>query len=319
MEILVTFPDEPKTKDSLVVSKKIGNGKFSVYQVHSPTHKKNFALKVFPNDENGTTQYQKEKLMFKLSHPNIIQSIPISCHSIDFFGLLTEHATNGDFFELVTKGAFNKEIFVRSYFHQLIEGIEYIHSQGIAHLDLKLDNLMLGADLKLKIIDFDQAQLLSDSLITSGGSEGYRAPEVQTGKCKNFAAADIYSAGIILYAFKAKEFPFMEVHDPEYKDVRCYSTFVKNNAHFWQKKSELQKDKTTFSINFIELVNSMLHPKPSKRCSIEQIKASKWYQGPVVDEETLVSEMLESLERLKKLKRKKLSLIQLPKISHRNQ
>ena len=318
MEILVTFPDEPQAKNSLIVNKKVGSGKFSVYQVHSPAHKENFAMKVFPKNKTGTTQYLKEKLMFKLSHPNIIERIPVSCHKNNFYALLTKFAKHGDFFELVTKDILNKEIFVRSYFRQLIEGIEYIHSQGIAHLDLKLDNLMLGEDFKLKIIDFDQAQLLTDGLISSGGSEGYRAPEVIKGTCKNLAAADVFSAGIILYAFKAKEFPFVEAYDPECRDSRCYSTFVKNNDHFWQKKAEQKQNKSFFSVNFIELINSMLHPRPSKRCTIAEIKGSKWYQGPVVDEETLASEMLESLKILRKLKKKQMSLDHLPKIQIRN-
>lgn len=317
MEILVSFTEEPKVKDSLYVSKKLGSGKFSVYEAHSPKHNKNFALKVFPNNESGTIQYQKEKLILKLSHPNIIQSIPISCHRNDFWALLTEQATYGDFFELVTSGALNNEVLVRSYFHQLIAGIEYIHFQGIAHLDLKLENLMLGADLKLKIIDFDQAQLLTDPLITSGGSPGYRAPEVSVGTCSNFVVADIYSAGILLYAFKANQFPFKEKTDQTCQDPRCYSTFVKNNTYFWQKKIELLKDQNSFSFAFIELVNGMLHPRASKRLSIEQIKASAWYQGPVLDEETLRSKMMRRLEKLKNIN-KKPSLVQLPKISIKN-
>jgi len=317
MEILVSFQEEPEVKDSLIVNKKVGSGKFSVYEVHSPRHKEKFALKVFPKNKTGTVQYMKEKLMFKLSHPNIIERVPVSCHRNDFYALLTKFAKY-DFFELVTSGVFNKEIFIRSYFHQLIEGIEYIHSQEIAHLDLKLDNLMLGADYKLKIIDFDQAQLLTDELISSGGSQGYRAPEVIKGTCKDLAAADIYSAGIILYAFKAKQFPFIEVNDPECKDPRCYSTFVKNNHYFWQKKAELHKDETDFNVDFIELINSMLHPRASKRCTINDIKASKWYQGHVVDKETLKNEMKESLESFRRLQRKKVSYDHLPKISNRN-
>ena len=65
---------------------------------------------------------------------------------------------------------------------------------------------MLGSNYLLKIIDFDQAQPISENWMTSGGTKGHRAPEVRTGDCKDLVAADIFSAGIILFAFKHRKF-----------------------------------------------------------------------------------------------------------------
>ncbi len=308
MQINIAFNNNPAVKDSFTISRKLGQGKFSVYELNSPKHRESFALKVFPKNTSGATQYQKEKLMLKLSHPNIIQSFPMKCERNDFYGLLTEYISNGDFFELTTSGAISSEALVRTYFHQLVQGIEYMHSQGVAHLDLKLENLMAGSNYDLKIIDFDQAQSLNDKLITSGGSNGYRAPEVQNGSCSNLAAADVFSAGVILYAFMAKEFPFMETEDPTHQDVRCYSTFVKNNNRFWTKKAEAKKSLEFFSQDFIELVNGMLHPDSNRRLKIKQIKNSKWYQGPIVDGETLRNEIKRNLETMK-MRQKRASLV----------
>jgi len=308
MQINLTFNNNPAVKESFALSKKLGQGKFSVYELTSPKHNNSFALKVFPKNSSGSTQYQKEKLMLKLSHPNIIQSFPMKCDRTDFYGLLTEYIGNGDFFELVTSGAISSETLVRTYFHQLIQGVEYMHNQGLAHLDLKLENLMAGSNYEMKIIDFDQAQSLTDKLITSGGSNGYRAPEVQTGSCTNLAAADIFSMGVILYAFFAKEFPFMESEDPSFQDVRCYSTFVKNNKRFWTKKAEAKKNPAFFSNEFIELVNAMLHPDCNRRATIKNIKNSKWYQGPIVDAETLKNEVKRNVETMK-LRQKRASVI----------
>ncbi len=304
MELIVSFPDRPTLKDSLVISKKIGTGKFCVYEAQSPTRREKYALKVFPKNTSGLTQYEKEKLMFNLSHPNVIQSIPIKCHRKDFVALLTEYASHGDFFELVTSGGLVNEVVVRSYFHQLVEGLEYTHSKGIAHLDLKLENIMLGADYMLKIIDFDQAQKTTDDLITSGGSQGYRAPEVQIGICKDLEAADIFSAGVILYAFQAREFPFLEVEDPTFEDVRCYSTFVKNNQKFWQKKSEAKKDRNIFSAEFRELVNGMLECDPNNRYTIEDIKKSEWYKGRVLDSASLKAEVKQAIQAIARRKQR---------------
>ncbi len=304
MKICVTFPQLPIIEDNLIINRKLGCGKFPVYEAHSPKQRESFALKVFPRSKAGATQYQKEKLMLKLCHPNIIQSIPMKCHRNDFFGLLTELVNNGDFFELVTSGCLSTETIIRTYFHQLIKGLEYSHSQGVAHLDLKLENLMAGSDYTLKIIDFDQAQPITDIEISSAGSTGYRAPEVQDGTCSNMSAADIYSAGIVLYAFFAQEFPFVEMEDPSFTDPRCYGTFVKNNARFWRKKAEGKKNLEFFSPEFIELINGMLHINPQKRFKIKDIKNSKWFQGPTHDKETLKNQMTMNVDVINRRKRR---------------
>ena len=311
MEIFVTFSNHPAVKESLIVNKKVGAGKFSVYKVHSPRNRENYALKVFPKSPSGVSQYKKEKLMFKLNHPNVIQRIPVQCHRDDFYALFTEFAKYGDFFELVTSGLLNNETLIRTYFHQLIAGLEYIHSQGIAHLDLKLENLMMGSDYQLKIIDFDQAQMISDNVITSGGSKGYRAPEVINGTCTNLAAADIFSVGVILFAFKAIEFPFLEMEDPDLEDYRSYPYFVKKNKVFWQKRADIKKNSKFFSPEFAHLVNSMLYPKANRRATIQDIKNSKWYQGPVLDNEVLKSEMKANIKATRK--KMLLDLIKTPR------
>jgi len=299
MEISVTFPNRPTAKEALTYIKTLSQGKLEVYQVFSFCRQKHFALKAFPKSSFGTSQYQKEKLMFKLKHPNIIQRFPMTWQNDKFHAILTEFAKYGDFFSLVTKNILNKEIYARTYFHQLIDGLEYIHSQGVAHLDLKLENIMLGSDFRLKIIDFDQAQLLTEKSISSGGTVSYRAPEVQDGTCCNLTAADIFSAGIILYALKAKEFPFTEKIESKCKDMNSYGAYIKNPAEFWKSKVELKGNEDLLSRDFIELIDGMLHPNPEKRFTIKEIKGSKWYKGTVLEYEKLKADMKIKLENVK--------------------
>jgi len=282
-EVSLTFLEEPTTLDRLKVTKTLGTGKFIVYQAYSATYDKVFALKLFPNDEFGTSQYHKEKLSFHLNHPNVIKTIPIKLHSERYHGYLTEYAEYGTFFDFVAGGALNSEIGIRTYFHQLIEGVEHIHSQGVAHLDLKLQNLLLGSDMQVKIIDFDQAQPLADEVVTSGGTKNYRAPEVKSGTCNNLAAADVYSAGIILFTMKGQEYPFIEMSDPEAKDSNSYCSFVKRNSEFWSSKVNMKGKQGFFSRDLIELINGMLHPNPQKRWTLKHVKASKWYNGPILN------------------------------------
>eukprot|EP00330_Aristerostoma_sp_ATCC50986_P003424 CAMPEP_0114590536 /NCGR_PEP_ID=MMETSP0125-20121206/12772_1 /TAXON_ID=485358 ORGANISM="Aristerostoma sp., Strain ATCC 50986" /NCGR_SAMPLE_ID=MMETSP0125 /ASSEMBLY_ACC=CAM_ASM_000245 /LENGTH=88 /DNA_ID=CAMNT_0001788097 /DNA_START=254 /DNA_END=516 /DNA_ORIENTATION=+ len=83
--------------------------------------------------------------------------------------------------------------FVRTLFHQLISGIEYLHTHKYAHLDIKLSNLAIGEDFKLKILDFDA---YSDPMILGKGTCCFRAPELMNDQCQYPQPSDIYSVGI---------------------------------------------------------------------------------------------------------------------------
>lgn len=299
LAIPITFLDNPTTQDSVYLENKLGEGKYNVYEVYSPTYKTSYALKVFPKSPQGITDYRAEKLTFHLNHPNVIHQVPIICHSSDFSALLTEFATYGDFFEIVTSGILATEKLIRSYFHQLVAGLDYLHSQNIAHLDLKLDNLTIGADCLLKIIDFDQAQCIQDNFTDSVGTKGFRAPELRLKTCSNLAAADIFSIGVILYACKVKQLPFKEREDPEKKDVSCYETYIEKKAEFWQTNAKLQNDDKFFSEDFIELIDGMVHQDPAKRLTLKEIKESKWYNGEAFSTEEMAAELIGPLEELK--------------------
>ena len=285
------FEKQPQKKDNIIIQAKIAKGKFPVYQAYCPAHNRTYALKAFSKDLMGSFQYQKEKLITKLNHPNVIRYIPIQCDSPHFYSLVTEFAPYGDFFEPVLRGIFDDEVIIRTYFHQLIEGLEYIHSQGVAHLDIKLENLMFGSDFRLKIIDFDQSQLIRDRSVTSGGSLCFRAPEIAKGICRDLAAADVYSAGVVLYTFRAREYPFLEMDVQNKKEVFYHYTFVKNNDVFWSMKSEIQGRKNVFSPDLIRLLNGMLEPVPERRFRLTDVKKSRWYNGPIVSFPTLEIEM----------------------------
>jgi len=300
MEIQLYYQDNSLSGDSLVSQKKLSGGKYEVYLITLSSDNQCYVLKLFPNSPSGIVHYNKERLLINLDHPNVIKHVPVCCPNEDKSVVLTEHAQYGDFFDLVTSDIFdNNDPLMRTYFHQFIEGLEHIHSKGVAHLDIKLENLMLGADYKLKIIDFDQAQMIADKSMTSKGTQGYRPLEVLNGECKDLSAVDIYAAGIILYAFKAKEFPFLEKMDLKEKDIRCYTTYVKHKRSFWLIKNELKmrdSKENFFENSFIELVNGMVHEDPKKRMTIKEVKNSTWYKGHVLCNESLTVEMKKKLE-----------------------
>ena len=173
------------------------------------------------------------------------------------------------------------EKLVRTYFRQLIEGLEYLHTNRVAHLDLKLENLFLGKDFKLKVADFDLSYVRGDPRINTRGTVYYRAPELMEQRCLNVEAADIYAAGVILFVFKSGGIlPHSE--NQLYKGMSLFKLLNEENSVFWQRHCEIQgKSEQFFDTEFKKLFNACLSVDPAKRPSIAEIKKSKWYNGPV--------------------------------------
>lgn len=154
-----------------------------------------------------------------------------------------EYAPFGTFFELLRsqQQAFSDKI-ICSYFHQLIEGLEYLHQNEVAHLDIKLENLGVGEKYQLKIIDFDLCCKLNNRYFLSRGTRDCRAPELANGTAEDFFACDVFSAGIILFMFKSKGFyPFREPYDDgrkiqkeEQMMIDLFDCLEKDPEAFWK-------------------------------------------------------------------------------------
>jgi calcium/calmodulin-dependent protein kinase kinase 2 len=111
---------------------------------------------------------------------------------------------------------------VRTYFSQLIE----VHAQGIAHRDIKPDNLLLDANDVLKIVDFGVSEMFTkedDRLKSSSGTPAFSSPELSYAGFNNVSgkAADIWAMGITLYALIYGYLPFNDQNVLElYENIR---------------------------------------------------------------------------------------------------
>ena len=287
------------TFDDLIIVNKINKANFPVFLTFSPSHNSYFAMKVFTFQKDGSIKpnFLNEIRFLPLQHPNVISIVDYQAQKTIALGgeteknisfILMELAPYGDFFDMVMthQVPFNDKL-VRTYFHQLIEGLEYLHSQGVAHLDIKLENLLVGENFQMKIADFDNACIDGQSYTAARGTAFYRAPELINGTIKNGYAADIYSAAIILFLLKSGGIlPHSE--GKLFRGLDLFSLMNKDIDVFWEKHCEIQnKPSNFFDEDFKALFDAMVRFNPDERASLEEIKKSRWFKGPTYTDQEL--------------------------------
>jgi serine/threonine-protein kinase SRK2 len=126
-----------------------------------------------------------------------------------------EFAAGGDLFDLVKSAAGSRlsEDRARSLFQQLIIGLDYTHSKGVANRDIKLENVLISAPGRhgeVKIADFGYSKHEHNSSArTTVGTTMYISPEIIIGRGSyNAKKADIWSLGVVLYCMLCGRFPF---------------------------------------------------------------------------------------------------------------
>lgn len=293
------LPQPPSTQYTNL--RALSTAKFHTYQAFDNELSQSVVLKVFPSKDSIDPKYQNEKAVLSvLQHPNIIKLLSYNDMAVtptkkteDVASyLVLEHAVFGDLFDIVNKCGRMPEELARTVFLQVIEGLSYMHSQNIAHLDIKMENLLLDSDYIVKLADFDLSQALDATKLENKGTPGSRAPEVRKGVCQDFRAADIYSAGIVLFALITGISPYSEVESCVGSGYdKLHKFFKTNNQKFWDLHSAYLGKADLFSEDFKKLVIRMLSEDPNERPTAEDLKCSNWCLGPKLGEDEYKIEM----------------------------
>lgn len=198
----------------------IGTGSFSKVRLASRGEER-VAIKMIKIDavqesKKLVDSIEREISILKsLNHPNIVRYIS-NVRTSNQVCIITEFIDGMELFQLVVKQKKLSEQTTRTIFHSLTKVIGYMHENGIAHRDLKLENVMVRLDSEnssnylVKLIDFGLAYRFStvSLLSTRCGSEEYAAPEIIRGSKYCGKKSDVWSLGIILYACLCGNLPF---------------------------------------------------------------------------------------------------------------
>lgn len=204
-----------------VPGRKLGEGSSGSVSVVERTDGKMFAVKMF---RLRNTKSKQNQLAFSkkvtaefcigstLHHPNIIETLDMLQEGSTY--LVVMEYVPYDFFTLVMSGMMTKKE-IACYFKQICSGVQYLHSVGLAHRDLKLDNCVVTSQGVLKLIDFGSAVVFQypyepDIVQAKGivGSDPYLAPELLVQVSYDPRPVDVWSIAITFYCMSLRRFPW---------------------------------------------------------------------------------------------------------------
>ncbi|XP_041427909.1 microtubule affinity regulating kinase 3 L homeolog isoform X7 [Xenopus laevis] len=247
--------------------KTIGKGNFAKVKLarHILTGRE-VAIKIIDKTQLNPTSLQKlfreVRIMKILNHPNIVKLFEVIETEKTLY-LIMEYASGGEVFDYLVAHGRMKEKEARAKFRQIVSAVQYCHQKHIVHRDLKAENLLLDADMNIKIADFGFSNefTVGNKLDTFCGSPPYAAPELFQGKKYDGPEVDVWSLGVILYTLVSGSLPF---DGQNLKELRERVLRGKYRIPFYM------------STDCENLLKRFLVLNPSKRGTLEQIMKDRW-------------------------------------------
>uniref|UniRef100_A0AAG5DE66 Protein kinase domain-containing protein n=1 Tax=Anopheles atroparvus TaxID=41427 RepID=A0AAG5DE66_ANOAO len=210
----------------LIVEKIIGRGAYSwVMKAIDKNRKKYVAVKMISKrtaNENLIVKFIPRELdvIRELRHPHIIRFYDYIETTLWFYTVM-QYAEEGTLLQLIKKQKKLSECQTLIYFSQLADALEYVHKRGIAHRDIKCENIVLDASDTLKLIDFGFACRVRSTGNKSGdkvpspyfsttfcGSLAYASPELLSLTPYEPQPCDVWATGVVLYVMLFGRPPF---------------------------------------------------------------------------------------------------------------
>lgn len=241
-------------KDFKII-KKIGDG--SIGNIYKAEYKDNIYALKFIYPKYTKTVYRGLLLSKDLHHPNLMKFYGHFVDIIDnerYIITILEYIEGSD---LHTIYSTKSNLYIRTVLPTIItqvgNGLKYIHSLGIIHRDIKLENIVVTNNNQVKIIDYDFMIKIGDS-IDRCGTPYYVSPETIEGVWID-SKSDIWSLGVVIYCILVGDYPFDGDTDEELFDNICFNSV----------------DTTKLPKKYKILVSNMLEKNPIKRIGLDEV------------------------------------------------
>ncbi|XVF50755.1 hypothetical protein PTKIN_Ptkin04bG0128700 [Pterospermum kingtungense] len=276
-ETILETDQTANLKDRYILGEQLGWGQFGVIRLCSDKLTREvLACKSISKDRVVTSDDARSvkleiEIMSRLSgHPNVVD-LKAVYEDQDYVHLVMELCAGGELFHRLEKYGHFSESEARVLFRHLMQVVLYCHEIGVVHRDLKPENILLATKASsspIKLADFGLATYIEPGQCLHGtvGSPFYIAPEVLTGGYNQ--AADVWSAGVILYILLSGTPPFWgKTKSRIFDAVRAAD--LQFPSHPWDRISDSAKN----------LVRRMLNTDPFQRLTALQVLDHLWMKN----------------------------------------
>lgn len=211
--------------------------------------------------------------ILSISHHNIVRCYDVFDERHCIHVVMTFHPL-GDMFNYIAGRPHFGRRHVKYAMWQIMQGIQYLHDNGIAHRDIKLENVLVASEepLHVQLTDFGFANFITNECETPGrefksvvGTAYYMAPEVMEGTGHGLPV-DIFAAGVLFYRLVSGRLPFRAMTSRE-----SYKLAVEERADFGVKEWRSMPAEAR------GLCQSMLRAKAGARLSAGEVLDHAWF------------------------------------------
>jgi calcium/calmodulin-dependent protein kinase I len=268
--------DRVKFLDVYELKTKLRKGSYAtVWECQHIETKEVFAAKII--QRQGLQPKDDEAVLNEVAIMQSLTGNKYTVQLMDFyeedetFYLVMEYMEGGDVFDRIVQMTNYTEKDARDLTVKLLKAVASIHKAGIAHRDIKPQNLLLSSknnNANVKIGDFGFARRVHtpESLTTRVGTPTYVAPEI----LKNIPhdqRADLWSIGVVIFVLLVGYPPFLEEKQSD--------LFAKVRAGDW---AFMEKDWAHISLDAKALIQGLLVTDPKERWSLEESLRCSWIQ-----------------------------------------
>ena len=285
----------------------LGEGTFgTVSLVRSSGNHTSFslvAIKTFSSTDSISAIHREASIALSLQHPNVVQSYTLQSRQNETHlthQLAMEYVPISFLSHVKTINTSRTALF--RFFKQICQGVAYIHNRGLAHLDLKPENVLVSANGIPKIIDFGSAEVVRSPLLSDqdscirgahqvfthgiGGSEPYMPPEVYGEDKYDAQKADVWALGIMFVQMVLNDYSqpwaFSAMED---EGFACYVNT--NSLGYGERRPDTSDYKLLNERSMLQylpresrdIVGRMLSIEPAQRPDVEEIIGSKWLEA----------------------------------------
>lgn len=236
------------------IIEQLGEGSFG--NVHLAEYKPNgrlYALK-FVKRRDKALIFNGLKLSVRVKHHNLIQCYGYFNEKLNdkrYIISILEFFQGRDMYDVIFD---NLTYDIKTILLQLVDGLSYLHDHGYVHRDVKLENIIINNNDRVKLVDYDFLMKIGSANLYICGTSYYISPEILNGEIPDHRT-DLWSLGVTIYTMLAGYYPFDGQDDLE----------------ICSKINTIEPNLIDIPSSYVLIVEGLLQKSPSKRISLEKV------------------------------------------------